>query len=163
MILGASVLACDGGASTVAPTFESSNADPSSPAGDESDEDGPLILSKWTDGVVRGVVTLPAGGVQPPAGSTLMVYLWGSPEGEAKILLQHPVAVDGPAPWAFEFTYDQANFVETSSYSVATMLNDPEGNLWFASKNVQIWGIQQIDTALSIVLDPMDPRATTQP
>lgn len=126
-------------------------------------EDEPLLLSEWSGGVTRGIVVRAPKTNEPPIGSVLTVQLWGGRiEDGSKILKTTDIKITGPSPWAFELTLPEDEFDPQAGYGLGTMLNDPEGNVWFSSKPVAIFRAGEEQGNVEIVLDPMDSRAVAQ-
>ena len=149
--------ACDrGGSEPVSPepTFASEPV----AADEDADADAPMVRSEWSGGTVKGIATRAPGTVDPPVGSTLLVMLWGG-EYDSKVVVQRNIQTTGPSPWAFELTLDEAEFNPAFGYGVSMMVNDPDDNVWFATKPVAVWRAGEPPRAVELTLDPMDPRA----
>lgn len=127
----------------------------------EVDDDAPAIVSEWNGGVITGLVLLQPKSNEPPEGSSLQVMLWGG-TGDAKVVSQRMVELLGPAPWAVEITLEEADFDPHAGFGVSVMLNDPAGDLWFASKPVPVLKVGDAAAPAQIYLDPMDARASQE-
>jgi hypothetical protein len=130
-----------------------------------SPDDGPLIVSAWSGGVVKGLVSRAEGTLEPPAGSKLIVLLWGGRAAEgSKVLVQKDFELAAASPWGFELALAESDFNPEFGYGLSAMLNGPTGDVLFSSiRPVAIFCDGVAQGAVELVLDPMDPRVSAKP
>lgn len=128
-------------------------------------DDGPLILSAWSGGVVKGVVSRAAGTLEPPAGSELVIQMWGgNSRTDIKVIVQKTIEIAGASPWGFELALAGSEFNPEFGYSLGATLNGPTDDVLFSAiRPVAVFLDGVAQGPVELVLDPMDPRVSAGP